>query len=98
MGSHFVSRITAGFNKPNCSMASIRGEEAHQEGEIMRCRRSILSVLVLLSFAATQSPAEEPKPDYSRGQKMLDAYFRRRVQQISDDCLKDIRTKEEWEK
>jgi dienelactone hydrolase len=79
-------------------MASIRGEEAHQEGEIMRCRRSILSVLVLLSFAATQSPAEEPKPDYSRGQKMLDAYFRRRVQQISDDCLKDIRTKEEWEK
>jgi dienelactone hydrolase len=67
-------------------------------GAIMFNLRSRLLTGVLLILAATPAGADEPAPDYSRGQKMLDAYFRHRVQQISDDCLRDIRTKEEWEK
>src|SRR5579864_7257526 len=63
----------------------------------MTSRTALASFVLVLLFTVT-APAEEPKPDYSRGQKMLDAYFRRRVKQISDDCLKGINTKEEWEK
>ncbi|HEV3146536.1 MAG TPA: prolyl oligopeptidase family serine peptidase [Gemmataceae bacterium] len=60
--------------------------------------RNAFAFFVLFLLLAGPSAAAEPQPDYTRGQKMLDAYFRRRVKQISDDCLKDINTKEEWEK
>jgi hypothetical protein len=42
--------------------------------------------------------AAELKPDFGRGERLLDTYFRRQVQQIADACLADIRTKEDWEK
>src|SRR5262245_25831924 len=62
------------------------------------CIGGTFASLILCAMLAAPSPAAEPQPDYSRGEKMHDAYFRRRVQQISDNCLKDINTKEEWEK
>jgi dienelactone hydrolase len=59
-------------------------------------RSWICSGLVLLLFGSAF--AAEPPPDYSRGQKMLDAYFRRRVREIEENCLKDIGTKQDWER
>jgi hypothetical protein len=42
--------------------------------------------------------AAEPASETARGDKMLDAYFRRQVKEIADACLADIKTKEDWEK
>jgi hypothetical protein len=63
----------------------------------MRC---LAAAALLCSLAvASRGPADEPpKPDYSRGQKMLDAYFKAQVKDISDRCLSDLTTKEAWEK
>jgi hypothetical protein len=41
--------------------------------------------------------AAEPAADTSRGDKMLDAYFRRQAGQIADACLADIKSKADWE-
>src|SRR5260370_302299 len=49
-------------------------------------------------LVAVPLAAADPASDTSRGEKMLDAYFRHRVKQISDHCLSDVRTKDEWEK
>jgi dienelactone hydrolase len=40
----------------------------------------------------------KPKPDYSRGQKLVDAYFKAQVKEIAAACLTDLTTKEAWEK
>jgi dienelactone hydrolase len=53
----------------------------------------LASLLLLLPAAA-----QEPKPDYSRNRKQLDAYFRDQVKHINDACLADLTTKEDWEK
>src|SRR4051812_18199366 len=53
-----------------------------------------LASLLLLAPA----PAQEPKADYARNRKQLDAYFRAQVKQINDACLSDLTTKEAWEK
>ncbi len=54
----------------------------------------ILGMLVLsLSLRAADAP-----PAASRGDRMLDAYFRQQTKQIADACLADIKTKEDWEK
>jgi hypothetical protein len=50
-------------------------------------------LLVLLPAFANDPPA-----DTSRGDRMLDAYFRHQTQRIADACLADIKTKEDWEK
>src|SRR5262249_6779699 len=42
--------------------------------------------------------AAEPQPDTARGDRLLDAYFRSQVQHITNSCLADIRTREDWEK
>jgi Prolyl oligopeptidase family len=63
-----------------------------------RCTMRARFSACLLVLCCASAYAAEPPPDYSRGQKMLDAYFRRRVKEISDNCLKDIRTKEDWER
>ncbi len=59
-------------------------------------RRPVSLFAVLLVCSGTL--AADPPADYSRGQQMQDAYFRRRVKEISDRCLSDIRSKEDWEK
>ena len=49
---------------------------------------------LLLSLTPCQTPAKEPLP----GRAMIDAYFARQVKQISDNCLANLSTKEDWEK
>jgi hypothetical protein len=42
--------------------------------------------------------AAEPKLDTSRGDKMLEEYFKRESQVVADACLADVMTKADWEK
>src|SRR5260370_33653501 len=37
-------------------------------------------------------------PDFSRGEKLIDGYFRLQTRQVADACLADIKSKEDWEK
>jgi Prolyl oligopeptidase family len=69
------------------------------------CRRAalplLLSVALITSAAAQPEPAPPPRvqgPDLSHGRGMIEDYFRLQARQIADNCLKDYRTKEEWEK
>jgi dienelactone hydrolase len=55
------------------------------------------AALLLLAAAVTSTPAADP-PDTARGRKLLDAYFKAQVKDISDRCLADLTTKEDWEK
>jgi hypothetical protein len=59
----------------------------------MSIRLACFILLSLTWFAAPLTAA-----DFERGDKMLDAYFRSQVRQISDGCLADIKSKEDWEK
>ena len=54
-----------------------------------------LATLIMLPTALAADP---PKIDYPRGEKMIEGYFRKQVQAIADDCLKEYKTKEQWEK
>src|SRR5262249_22451844 len=58
---------------------------------------AILGMVVAPSPAAAQ-PAKGPPRDTSRGDKMIDAYFRAQTKQIADRCLTDVASKEDWEK
>jgi dienelactone hydrolase len=61
--------------------------------------KKTISLLVLLTILAiSQVRAADPVPNFSRGQQMLEKYFRHQVRQIADACLTDIKSKEEWEK
>jgi cephalosporin-C deacetylase-like acetyl esterase len=53
------------------------------------------AVLLLLCLPST---AADPPADTARGDKLLDAYLRRQVKQISDAALADVKTKADWEK
>jgi hypothetical protein len=53
---------------------------------------------LLVCLAAGLLAAPSFADDTSRGDKMLDAYFRRQVKQIEDACLADIKTRADWEK
>lgn len=53
--------------------------------------------LLLLCIAAPVAAAD-PKPDTSRGERLLDTYFRLQTQRLADACLADVRTKADWEK
>jgi hypothetical protein len=67
----------------------------------MTPRLSLLAgaLLVLpLTLADAGQPAKDPKPDTSRGDKLIDDYFRSQVKQISDACLADVKSKADWEK
>lgn len=64
--------------------------------------RPLAAFALLLGLFASVTPGADaptsPKPDYSRGRKQLDAYFRHQVKQIEAGCLTDLTTKEAWEK
>ncbi len=60
-----------------------------------RCQSLLFASLLLSAFPA---PAAEPKGDTARGDRLLDAYFRRQVKQIAAASLADVRTKADWEK
>jgi dienelactone hydrolase len=57
-----------------------------------------LYCLVLLTFLCGSAWGGEPADDTSRGDRLLDAYFRRRVQQIADAALADVKDRADWEK
>jgi len=60
--------------------------------------RSFLFLFLSASVALAQPPKPPAPQPTERGEKMLDAYFRRRVKEIGDRCLTDLTTKEDWEK
>jgi cephalosporin-C deacetylase-like acetyl esterase len=56
-------------------------------------------VSICLVFAACGGVrAEEPAADTSRGDRLVDAYFKRQVQRIADAALADVRDRADWEK
>src|SRR6266545_2946948 len=58
--------------------------------------RSLSAAALVCAFSAVANA--QPSADYSRGQKLLDAYFKAQVKDISGKCLTDLTTKEAWEK
>jgi hypothetical protein len=58
----------------------------------------LAAALFALPFTLLQAETGPAKPDTSRGDKMIDDYFRSQVKQISDACLTDINSKEDWAK
>jgi hypothetical protein len=57
-----------------------------------------LAALAAACLLAVPALAADPAPDTNRGDKMLDAYFRRQTKEIADACLADVKTKADWEK
>ncbi len=57
--------------------------------------RILLVVAVLVP--ATPLAAQSAKEDLSRGEAMIENYFRKQAAQISSKCLKDFTTRREWE-
>lgn len=55
-----------------------------------------LTLLLLIAFATPAAAAQ--KPDTTRGQKQLDAYFRAQVKDVESRCLTDLTTRDAWEK
>ena len=62
--------------------------------------RHLLLIVALLSPAlpcsAFAQEAKQPKLDTSRGDKMLAAYFQKETERLQKDCLREIRTAEDW--
>lgn len=58
----------------------------------------ILLVATKAILTCSSAGAAEPPASITRGQMMMENYFRHQVQQIADACLADIKTKEDWEK
>jgi hypothetical protein len=61
--------------------------------------RSLLLCLSLLTAGAALR-ADEPVPERptARGDRMLEAYFRREAQRLGDACLADVKTRDDWER
>jgi dienelactone hydrolase len=58
----------------------------------------LLPAALAALLLALPTAAQEPKPDYSRSRKQLDAYFRDQVKRVNDNCLTGLTTREAWEK
>lgn len=58
---------------------------------------ALLVGLATAFTAAQPKPSDAPQPDHSRGQRLVDAYFKHQVKQVADRCLTDLTTKEAWE-
>jgi dienelactone hydrolase len=63
-------------------------------------RLALPFLLLIASTAAAQETAPPPHlfDPYVRGRQMLDGYLKAQVEQISENCLEDLTTREEWEK
>jgi len=57
-----------------------------------------LASVCLVLFACGGIRAGESAEETSRGDRLLDAYFRRQVQRISDAALADVKDRADWEK
>ena len=61
---------------------------------------AIASGFIAIAFflaGESQSSLAQP-PDLSRGEAMIENYFRKQAAQISEQCLQEYRTRDEWEK
>ncbi|MBN2024991.1 MAG: prolyl oligopeptidase family serine peptidase [Pirellulales bacterium] len=47
-------------------------------------------------IAPTQAADAAPKPDTTRGDRMIAEYFRGQTQELRDACLADVRTADDW--
>lgn len=64
-----------------------------------RCCLSPVAVVIALSFlVGTGLEAAAPANDTARGDRMLDAYFRRQAERLATACLADVKTREDWER
>ncbi len=57
-------------------------------------KRLPLMAIVLLTAAAEPNAG----PETARGDHLRDAYFRREVRRVAESCLKDVTTREDWER
>jgi hypothetical protein len=58
-------------------------------------RISAIARAMLVSIAWSASSLE-PSVDTSRGDGMIDAYFKSEAEELAKDCLADIQTVEDW--
>ncbi len=59
--------------------------------------RVLLAPLALLLLCPAVY-ADEPKPETSRGDRLLWGYLRNETKAVADACLADVKSKEDWEK
>jgi hypothetical protein len=59
---------------------------------------ALLALVAAFASAQPKGKGAPAKPDYSRGQKQLAAYFKHQVKQIEGTCLTNLTTKDAWEK
>src|SRR5262249_49879040 len=79
-------------------VAAVRSGPSARPEDPAVTRLWLAVLLVGFAFVTKTPGADAPKPDYSRGEKLLDGYFKAQVKDISDHCLTDLTTKEAWEK
>ena len=62
--------------------------------------RSAIGLLFLFTLASglAQTPQKDPSPPPQPGEKMIAEYFKIQTKRIAENCLKNFKTKEEWEK
>src|SRR5216684_3899193 len=65
---------------------------------VMPIRCMVIIVLGICLAPVLRLGAAEPKTDTSRGDKQLEAYFRRETQVVADACLAYVATRADWEK
>src|SRR5262249_39745155 len=68
-----------------------------RKGCLMRCLLTGFGLLISIASIGVAQPAK-PVEDLSRGEAMIENYFRKQAAQISRDCLKEYTTRDEWEK
>ena len=62
----------------------------------MRFLRSLTVLLLVLGWSIARAEEKPPKTDTSRGDRMIAEYFRVETAKLSDACLADIRTLDDW--
>src|SRR5262245_48840009 len=62
----------------------------------MMCRRSCLIVTILLAGSWCLRGDEPVKLDTSSGDKMIAAYFKEETRRLSENCLAEIKTLDDW--
>ena len=75
------------------------GRPAPTRGETLNKRILSFYIALCLAIAATRTLAEETVPavDTARGDRMIAEYFRVETQRLTERCLADITTREDWE-
>src|SRR5436190_20278938 len=57
---------------------------------------SCIALLVTVALLAVTAGAAEVKPDTSRGDRLLAAYFRAETGALAGRCLADVKSLEDW--